>query len=519
MYFEYSPVAPVLVQPRSRYIQRTLTLDDYLQLQALLRHEEAERERQLREQAAMEQARQERLRLQQAMNNLRLLTSHYRRERAREIERCLAERRRREHQQSILRAIQQKEEERERMYRQYLAAAIERKRIDDLYHQYLKAREQEEQQPPSTANSAWVQYPEEEEEEEEESGPDTADGFDDYHAQKLASLVNLIFGQQQEDEHEESPVQQKQESQRATKDDDYRDNWDDLMRYVAEDDKHTKLLDESKAVPSTVEKARESQAPVALKQVNHSETQPATDESAADMDSDTESQKSGSSTDSVAEDYLPLDKHILTVKDLVDHLATIPPKEPSPPQPVSDEEYEPTPEQDAVMDDHLNMEEPHEDIAMKEQSDVPPTVNDPVKQAKKDTLLQLEAQLRMIQEQHEATVLGSQLEFQQTEPNKLVLTASTSNNREFLGYEDEIVRVMLKLDTVESDGDEEIRQERKSLVKRAESLLEKLDEHKQSEWQRAKNLEHSRKRKNKNKHKKRNKHKQKHHHVHLMQLA
>ncbi|KAI9256471.1 hypothetical protein BDA99DRAFT_516470 [Phascolomyces articulosus] len=47
------------------------------------------------------------------------------------------------------------------------------------------------------------------------------------------------------------------------------------------------------------------------------------------------------------------------------------------------------------------------------------------------------------------------------------------------------MRNMLKLDTVQSNGDEGIRNERRALVKKAECMLEQMDEHKQIEWEMA----------------------------------
>lgn len=67
----------------------------------------------------------------------------------------------------------------------------------------------------------------------------------------------------------------------------------------------------------------------------------------------------------------------------------------------------------------------------------------------------------------------------------LVLNASTPFNRQFLGSEDELVRTLLRLDAIESLGDDSIRKQRKGLVKICESMLDKLDAYKQSEWEKA----------------------------------
>jgi hypothetical protein len=112
---------------------------------------------------------------------------------------------------------------------------------------------------------------------------------------------------------------------------------------------------------------------------------------------------------------------------------------------------------------------------------------DPVKIAKFDALSQIEQELDTIRQQHEDHVLHITLDFPNNgngSSSDTILVASTAENREFLGYEDQIMKVLLKLDMIESDGDEHVRNERKTLVKRAEAILAKLDDYKQKEWER-----------------------------------
>jgi hypothetical protein len=110
----------------------------------------------------------------------------------------------------------------------------------------------------------------------------------------------------------------------------------------------------------------------------------------------------------------------------------------------------------------------------------------PVKLAKYEALGRIEQELKDIRQKHEH-ILHNTLDFpisdgRLSSPDSLV--ATTANNRQFLGYEDEIMKILLKLDTIESDGDEDIRIERKNLVKQAEMMLETLDEYRQREWER-----------------------------------
>ncbi|BGP16017.1 hypothetical protein JCM10213_005432 [Rhodosporidiobolus nylandii] len=62
--------------------------------------------------------------------------------------------------------------------------------------------------------------------------------------------------------------------------------------------------------------------------------------------------------------------------------------------------------------------------------------------------------------------------------------AFTSSNAPLLEFEDFLVTLLSKIDTVESHGDAPIRGERKALVREVEAELKRLDELKDSEWER-----------------------------------
>lgn len=111
------------------------------------------------------------------------------------------------------------------------------------------------------------------------------------------------------------------------------------------------------------------------------------------------------------------------------------------------------------------------------------------KQEKLKLLQGIQEELEDIRKDNEQHILNTQLDFSQSDDDSV--SATTAENREFLGYEDQIMKVLLKLDTVESDGDDEIRTERKNLVKLAEKMLDRLDEFKQKEWERASISSHS----------------------------
>ncbi|GAA5813683.1 hypothetical protein MFLAVUS_007169 [Mucor flavus] len=113
---------------------------------------------------------------------------------------------------------------------------------------------------------------------------------------------------------------------------------------------------------------------------------------------------------------------------------------------------------------------------------------DPVKIAKYDALNRIEQELDEIQQNHEQHVLNTTLDFSKVSeeraasPDRLI-AATTAENRELLGYEDQLMKVLLKLDMISSDGDASIRNERKPLVKRAEDMLNRVDEFKLREWE------------------------------------
>ncbi|CAO3672989.1 unnamed protein product [Umbelopsis vinacea] len=87
-----------------------------------------------------------------------------------------------------------------------------------------------------------------------------------------------------------------------------------------------------------------------------------------------------------------------------------------------------------------------------------------------------------IQEEHESVVLATPLTFDAESED---VVAKSAPNRQFLSYEDDIMKVLLELDAIESHGLAEIRNRRKELVAKSEDLLKVIDEYKQKEWERA----------------------------------
>ncbi|KAF7730822.1 hypothetical protein EC973_001340 [Apophysomyces ossiformis] len=440
----YYTTTPLFVHPTAaQRIQRNLTLDDYLQLQVLLRHEQERRER--------EQARQEQLRLQYAMDNLRYMTGQYRRERCRQIEQYLDRQRRAEllhqayleqereramqRQREYERAIQQQKEQEEEYYRQRLAAALEQQRVDRLHQQYLALQKQAQEQD----HHHMAEF--------EPTMNNKPSNFREFHADRISPLVKLIFGQQEavpepEDEEKETPAQPFTDEE-------------DLWRYMGHEPEEEKAQDTEMAETSSGEEMNDD---------DHS------------VSSDVSGASSSSSDD---DSQPPVQDHVLNLKGLVNELVA----------------KESVPES---AEARTNPE-----ISMK----TIPILEDTQKTVKCEKLRKIEDELENIQKQHQG-VFDTHLDFQKAESGTLLLTASTADNREFLGYEDKVMRIMLQLDTIESDGDEEIRSERKALVKRAEHILELLDAHKQEEWQNARRQQRAEgKKKRKQQRRKQSKHK------------
>ena len=121
---------------------------------------------------------------------------------------------------------------------------------------------------------------------------------------------------------------------------------------------------------------------------------------------------------------------------------------------------------------------------------------DPVKIAKYDALSRIQQELEQLQAHQQEHGFDIELDFSEAlqhgeDSDTASLTATTPANREFLGFEDQLVKTLLKLDMIESDGDEGIRKERKALVKMAEKMLDSLDDFKQKEWERVSCGSHS----------------------------
>ncbi|KAI8089254.1 uncharacterized protein BX664DRAFT_130267 [Halteromyces radiatus] len=115
-------------------------------------------------------------------------------------------------------------------------------------------------------------------------------------------------------------------------------------------------------------------------------------------------------------------------------------------------------------------------------------VDDDKLKLKLEALENIKQQLEDIHKSHQK-VLASSLYFtdddnSDTSNGVMIQVPTISKNHDFLFYEDSIMRILLQLDDISSDGNDIIRQQRKSLVKQAGMILDQLDQYKQAEWER-----------------------------------
>lgn len=569
--------------------ERTLTLDDFIQLQALLSYEQEVRNKHIEQcagnhsdgileehdpvhahrhtqfrraldpQAAV-QSKLEQARLAEALLRLKWLKEQYRRERAMEIQLYLEYYRR----QALIRVALQEEEE--RYYRQCIAAALEQRRIHACLQQFLDIKRQNELQ---------LQFEKQQlsEGEDQQFSEEEHAGYDEYHSKQLQALLFHLFNVENQEEgdiacrkYAESEEQQamsmaevwkclsdqkaKEETPRfaflssdqdallgsttstsANEEEDDISNDEQTNPAIEPQEEENKdaesnfppiqdhvvslqdLIRQLASQPVLVDNMRYSDEPKPSGIWANQTQQPASKQSPPPpplnlKDSPVMQQQEESEKEKEEEPKPFLPQHIFTDAEPTPKL------EHMPDTPVKDEveekksflpqhiftEAEPTPKLEHSPNTPLTSHcEEGEDqdiqhfvdaIAAEQKNEIVPP--DPRKVKAYEELDAISKQL--IDEQSDLVkrwkhVLKrgkkESLSFHKQKEGTLLLTASTKFNREFLGSEDELTRLMLRLDAVDSLGDDDIRQERKNLVKKCESMLEKLDTFKQVQWERA----------------------------------
>ncbi|KAI8065983.1 hypothetical protein BDF21DRAFT_346209 [Thamnidium elegans] len=485
---------------------KTLTLDDFIQLQALLNYEHAERDRHIREcqsnkepiiyiqpatppryvqfrrdinpQASL-QSSLERARLAEALMRLKWLKDQYRRQRALEVQLYLENYRR----QALIRSVL--EEEEERYYRQCIAAAVEKARIQ---LQPVEGYRQNDE------------------------------GYDTSRTERLENLLQYIFDHQNLKEvgyEKEVPTEEEQtknmaqvwkflSDQRENEDNDehmssdqeYEGEYDD-----DEDDSEDDDIDEGgyeeEAKPKETEFPPIQDHVLPLqKLIQRLASEPVLIGEQRTEFSD-EPKPSGIWAKEVPAKKSPTKKSPTLVP-----VSTNTSKTAFLPQHIFTE-AEPTPTLENMPNTPLGAQEEEE----QEQQGFEHFVNTVAAEQKNEEVPTDPRKVKMYQELEKIADLLSdpesdivkrwqfilqggkdgkqRLDFSKQKEGTLLLSASTPFNRQFLGSEDELLRTMLRLDAVDSFGDASIREERKKLVKKCESMLEDLDYYKQSQWEKA----------------------------------
>lgn len=450
MFFLQHPI----YQQQQQQRHHQLSVDDYVQLQLLLRQEQAQRE-----QAALyKKQQQEQRRLEKALYNLKVMTELQRHREQEELAiqaYYAAKKRRQQQEEALLRHRRQQEEA-------YLNAMLEQRQIEHYHLQALALERQLQEQAtkpieytnPCHAMAAAV-CPNiadaDTKQEEEVSDSDSEADQEHEVAQQLESLVRFIFGQQEVQNEEAEEVQNEEAEEDLEQEE--QEEQEDQEKENAEPTEHNVTLDEF--VDYISRKARE------LDDVTEDENDDAMEQDDQDLaafaiqhidDHESEEEDIDSPMEQ-AEDMPALIESTESLQHLVNDILA---------NTTTEESFSDFPEED------------------------------PVKIAKFEALSRIEQELNQIRQEREH-VLHVPLNFspdgRSASPD--IIPASTAENREFLGYEDQIVKILLKLDMIESDGDEHIRNERKALVKRAETMLDKLDEYKQKEWERVSCSSHS----------------------------
>ncbi|KAL7321308.1 hypothetical protein PS15m_001093 [Mucor circinelloides] len=433
-----------------------LSVDDYVQLQLLLRQEQAQRE-----QAALyKKQQQEQRRLEKALYNLKVMTELQRRREQEELAiqaYYAAKKRRQQQEEALLRHRRQQEEA-------YLNAMLEQRQIEQYQLRALALEQQFQERAAKSVEytnpchvmttAACPNFAADAEQEEEVSDSESETDQEHEVAEQLESLVRFIFGQQETDEQAEDEPEQEEQQEQESQEEGVVDSTEQTMsmdEFVDYISKKAQELDDD-AEDENDDAMEEDDLDLAASAIQHID-----DHESEDEDEDEDEDEEEEDEDSAMEQ----DEEVPALVESTESLHHL----------VND-----------ILANTTNEES---------FSDFPE--EDPVKIAKFEALSRIEQELNEVRQQHEDHVLHATLDFshdgRSASPDSI--PASTAENREFLGYEDQLVKILLKLDMIESDGDEHIRNERKALVKRAETMLDKLDEYKQKEWERVSCSSHS----------------------------
>ncbi|KAI8338929.1 hypothetical protein BC941DRAFT_421633 [Chlamydoabsidia padenii] len=430
----------ILVHPRTRQLQDVLTLEDYHRIQALLEYSlKRQQQQHLLEQ--MGDSNREHMRLVQALYNNRLLQMDYRRQRAAQLERLMQCHHDRVHHYDRARIL----------------AALEKQRAQQAFHRFIDLYNQQQDQKCC-------------EKQEEESGiehggtccqqatPVTRQDSTPAQQETSSTPIQSAAQQVEDQQEDEEPIDDAYEQYQTQK-------LEDLLKHIFEKNNRTQSgggNEQDDYVYAPVQAQKDHQDEKTMEDLL-----PLMDDNGTPVESISAQEQSTDVDDN--KPYLP--DNVLQLQDVLDELIRTP-----------------TPAVQPSGKGHV-VTKPDQN-----KRDSPPPVNPPKeqephseeRQRKLDQLSAVEQKLDQLTNDNENDkITRLPLQYQVNDQGGLYLDGNTADNRTFLMYEDEIIRCMIQLDQILSDGDTVVRDRRRQAVKRAEALLEPVDRHKQDEWTRA----------------------------------
>ncbi|CAO3633415.1 unnamed protein product [Cunninghamella blakesleeana] len=477
----------IIIHPRVVQLQRVLTLDDYLQIQALLEYFQ-------RRQAFIHENQHAQLRLERALNNIRLLKLQHRRQRAAQVQRLLQQYHEQCYQFDRAKLICALEQHRAQLaFRHYLEQQQQEKEVDDDEKEVIKNNNQlpevkqlnelvtpsessipidnqidnnVQEEPLAVQPNIDTQNIEEKDDEDEDEDED----YKKYQSQQLEDLLKLLFEKHQQQEE----LNQQQASFLPPQ-----------FEKKENEDVYEPLYRQTGPIRSFNEPPifQRQTAPIGSFNERQEEQNKGIETSSnLKHDSDLNQPQPIPLSENIKEEEKEnnnkplLPDHVTSLEDVLNRLVHS-----STPVPPEEKEKE-------MKIKETNQPPPPPPPSQQQRQYKPVVVEEDEKEDKEVTeklnqLKQIENRVEKLYNDHHEKAIQIPLQYQVNEQGKLFLDGNTPDNRLFLGYEDDIVKCMLQLDNILSDGNINIRNQRRKIIQRAESILEQLDHHKQQEWE------------------------------------
>lgn len=451
----------ILVHPRTQQLQNVLTLEDYHQIQALLefclQRQQLQQQENFLQQQRQDHQNREHARLVQALHNNKLLQLDYRRQRAAQMQRLM-----RQHQQQLdqydrARLVAALEKQRaQQCFRRFTQQQHQQPRASAHRHQLASdmTREQSHQQQQAPAQIKIDAAPttittEEQEDSLEGDDEQVDDAYEQYQTQQLEDLLKHIFEKNSKAQHQQQQHQKPEEEEE--------EEYAYVPRQQEDPTEDEQTMADLLPILNDTNRGDRRDLDATLPKRDDASTPPIPPKS-MQQQQQRQQQPMETTTDDDDDDRAFLPENVVPLQDVVDDLVRIPTPAVKQQLPPASKPAKTTTTR-AAMDEEDNKD----------------------RRDKLEKLDAIEQTLdRLSQQADGATHLP--LQYQVNDQGGLVLDGNTSNNHQFLMLEDDIIRCMLQLDQILSDGDPVVRDRRRTIVKKAERLLEPLDQHKQAEW-------------------------------------